>query len=71
MLEYNYIYNFLNQYGSYVNGVAQGSEEWQDITTNFSTELFKVLINEEKYLLNQIKTSSANTYLFKMGGENE
>ena len=67
MLEYNYIYNFLNQYGSYVNGVAQGSEEWQDITTNFSTELFKILTNEEKYLLNKIKTSSSNTYLFKTG----
>ena len=67
MLEYNYIYNFLNQYGSYVNGVAQGSEEWRDITTNFSTELFKVLTNEEKYLLNKIKTSSSNTYLFKTG----
>ena len=67
MLEYNYIYNFLTQYGSYVNGVAQGSEEWRDITTNFSTELFKVLTNEEKYLLNKIKTSSSNTYLFKTG----
>ena len=65
MLEYNYIYDFLNKYGSYVNGVAQGSEEWRDITTNFSTELFKVLTNEEEYLLNKIKTSSSNTYLFK------
>jgi len=67
MLEYNYIYNFLNQYGSYVNGVAQGSEKWQDITTNFSTELFKVLTNEEKYLLNQIKTFSTDTYFIKTG----
>lgn len=67
MLEYNYIYNFLNQYGSYVNGVAQDSKEWQDITTNFSTELFKILTNEEEYLLNKIKTSSTNTYIFKTG----
>ena len=65
MLEYNYIYDFLNKYGSYVNGVAQGSEEWRDITTNFSMELFKVLTNEEEYLLNKIKTSSSNTYFFK------
>jgi hypothetical protein len=69
MLEYNYIYNFLNQYGSYVNGVAQGSEEWRDITTNFSTELFKVLTNEEKYLLNKIKTFSTNTYTLKTGDD--
>ena len=67
MLEYNYIYDFLNKYGSYVNGVAQGSEEWRDITTNFSTELFKVLTNEKEYLLNKFKTSSSNTYLFKSG----
>ena len=62
MLEYNYIYNFLSHYGSYINGVAEGSEEWRDITTNFATELFQVLKGEERTLLNKIKITSSNTY---------
>ena len=62
MLEYNYIYNFLNRYGSYINGVAEGSEEWRDTTTNFAAELFQVLKGEERTLLNKIKTVSSNTY---------
>lgn len=62
MLDYNYIYNFLDRYGSYINGVAEGSEEWQDVTTNFATELFQVLKGEERTLLNKIKTVSSNTY---------
>lgn len=62
MLEYNYIYNFLNRYGSYVNGVSEGSEEWRDTTTNFATELFQILKGEERTLLNKIKTVSSNTY---------
>ena len=62
MLEYNYIYNFLNRYGSYINGVAEGSEEWRNTTTNFATELFQVLKGEERTLLNKIKTVSSNTY---------
>ena len=65
MLDYNYIYNFLNHYGSYINGVAEGSEEWRDITTNFATELFQVLKEEERSLLGKIKTFSNNTYSFK------
>ncbi len=40
MIEYNYLYNFLNNYGSYINGVTEGSEEWRDVTTNFTKELF-------------------------------
>ena len=40
MVEYNYIYEFLNSYGSYINGVAQGSEEWRDTTMNFAKELY-------------------------------
>lgn len=62
MLEYNYIYNFLSHYGSYINGIAEGSEEWRDITTNFATELFQVLKGEERILLNKIKITSSNTY---------
>jgi len=62
MLEYNYIYNFLSHYGSYINGVAEGSEEWRDITINFATELFQVLKGEERTLLNKIKITSSNTY---------
>ena len=62
MLDYNYIYNFLDRYGNYINGVAEGSEEWQDTTTNFATELFQVLKGEERTLLNKIKTTSSNTY---------
>lgn len=62
MLEYNYIYNFLNRYGNYINGVAEGSEEWRDATTNFATELFQILKGEERTLLNKIKTVSSNTY---------
>lgn len=62
MLEYNYIYSFLNNYGSYINGVSQGSEEWRDVTTNFASELFKVITNEEHYLLGKIKTQTTNKY---------
>lgn len=62
MLDYNYIYNFLDHYGNYINGVAEGSEEWRDVTTNFATELFQVLKGEERSLLNKIKTVSFNTY---------
>ena len=65
MLDYNYIYNFLDRYGSYINGVAEGSEEWQDVTTNFATELFQVLKGEERSLLGKIKTFSNNKYNFK------
>lgn len=60
MLEYNYIYNFLNHYGEYINGIPQGSEEWRDITTNFAKELFQVIKNEEHYLLGKIKMQSSN-----------
>ena len=70
MVEYNYIYEFLNSYGSYINGVAQGSEEWRDTTMNFAKELYQVLYNEEKYLLGKIKTSSTSTYELKWGNEN-
>lgn len=66
MLDYNYIYNFLDRYGNYINGVAEGSEEWRDTTTNFASELFQVLKGEERTLLNKIKTTSSNTY--KIGG---
>lgn len=40
MLEYNSIYNLLNHYGEYINGVAEGSEEWRDVTTNFAKEFY-------------------------------
>lgn len=60
MVEYNYIYNFLNNYGSYINGVPQGSEEWRDTTTNFASELYNVLKNEEYYLLRKIDTQTTN-----------
>ena len=63
MIEYNYIYGFLNNYGNYINDVTPGSEEWQDITTNFATELFKVLKNEEHYLLGKIKTQVNNNII--------
>lgn len=62
MLDYNYIYNFLYNYGSYINGVAEGSEEWRDVTTNFATYLFQILKGEERSLLNKIKTTSSNIY---------
>jgi len=65
MLDYNYIYNFLDHYGNYINGVSEGSEEWRDITTNFATELFQVLKGEERSLLGKIKTFSNNKYNFK------
>lgn len=64
MLDYNYIYDFLDNYGSYINGVPEGSEEWQDITTNFATDLFQVLKGEERSLLGKIKTFSNNQYIF-------
>lgn len=65
MLDYNYIYNFLDHYGSYINGVAEGSEEWRNTTINFATELFQVLKGEERSLLGKIKTLSNNKYNFK------
>ena len=71
MIEYNYLYNFLNNYGSYINGVTKGSEEWQDVTTNFTKELFQVLSNEEKYLLSKIKTSTTSTWELKWGNDND
>lgn len=64
MLEYNYIYDFLYNYGSYINGVAEGSEEWRDITTNFATDLFQILKSEERSLLGKVKTFSNNQYIF-------
>lgn len=64
MIEYNYIYDFLGHYSSYINGVAEGSEEWRDITTNFATELFQVLKGEERSLLGKIKTFSNSQYIF-------
>lgn len=60
MIEYNYIYGFLNNYGTFVNGVAPGTEEWRDITTNFATELFKILKNDEHYMLGRLVSQSGN-----------
>ena len=60
MLDYNYIYSFLNKYGSYINGIPEGSEEWRDNTTNFAKELYQILKNEEHYLLGKIKTQAGN-----------
>ena len=71
MLEYNYIYNYLNRYGSYINGVAQGSEEWRDVTTNFAKDLYEILYNEEKYLLGKIKPTASSTYKFKWSNEDD
>ena len=69
MIEYNYIYNFLDRYGSYINGVAEGSEEWQNTTTNFATELFQVLKGEERSLLGKIKTFSNSQYIFNSNSQ--
>ena len=66
MIEYNYIYGFLNNYGNYVNGVASGTEEWRDITTNFATELFKVLKNDEDYMLGRLVSQSSNKMEIKI-----
>ena len=66
MIEYNYIYGFLNNYGNYVNGVAPGTEEWRDITTNFATELFKVLKNDEDYMLGRLVSQSSNKMEIKI-----
>ena len=66
MIEYNYIYGFLNNYGNYVNGVAPGTEEWRDITTNFATELFKVLKNDEDYMLGRLVSQSSNKFELKI-----
>jgi hypothetical protein len=71
MVEYNYLYKVLNEYGSYINGVAQGSEEWRDVTQNFAKELYQVLYHEELYMLGQIKTSATSTYILKWGNNND
>lgn len=62
MIDYNYIYSFLQNYAIYINQVPRGSEEWKDTTTNFAKELYQVLYNEEQYMLGQIKPSATNKW---------
>ena len=66
MIEYNYIYGFLNNYGNYINGVAPGTEEWRDVTTNFGKELFQVIKNDEHYMLGKIIKQTSSTYEVKL-----
>ena len=65
MVEYNYIYGFLNNYAIYMNQVQRGSQEWEDVTQNFAKELYQVLYHEEIYMLGQIKSSSTSKYILK------
>ena len=71
MVDYNYIYGFLNNYAIYMYQVPRGSEEWKNTTINFAKELYQVLYNEEKYMLGQITTSTVNTYELKWGKQND
>ena len=64
MLEYNQIYSLLNHYGEYINGVAEGSEEWRDVTTNFAKEFYQIIYNEEKYMLGKIQKTASTTFTF-------
>lgn len=51
MVDYNYIHGFLQNYGIYISQVQRGSEEWKNTTTNFAEQLYKVLCDEEKFML--------------------
>lgn len=62
MVDYNYIYGFLNNYAIYMYQVPRGSEEWKNTTMNFAKELYQVLYNEEQYMLGQIKPSATNQW---------
>lgn len=66
MIEYNYIYGILNNYGKYIKEVEQNSEEWKDITTNFAKELFQVIKNDEHYMLGKIIKQTSSTYEIKL-----
>lgn len=69
MVDYNYIYSFLNNYAIYMYQVPRGSEEWKNNTINFAKELYQVLYNEEKYMLGQIKNSTSSTWNLKWGNK--
>lgn len=66
MIEYNYIYKMLNNYGEYIKEAKQDSEEWKDITTNFAKELFQVIKNDEHYMLGRIVKQTSSTYEVKL-----
>ena len=60
MIEYNLLYDYLNKYGSFVNGIAQGSQEWRDVTTEFTRDLYQQLYVEEHCSLGRIHTTSSD-----------
>lgn len=66
MIEYNYIYGMLNNYGKYIKEAEQNSEEWKDITANFAKELFQVIKNDEHYMLGKIIKQTSSTYEIKL-----
>ena len=52
MIEYNYIYGMLNNYGKYIKEAEQNSEEWKDITTNLTniSNKFFYILSHKSYI---------------------
>ena len=71
MVEYNYIYKVLSDYGIAVKNIQPKDKKWQNITQDFAKNLYEVLYNEEQYMLGQIRTSSSSTYEIKWGNNND
>ena len=71
MVEYNYIYKMLNNYGSQIHKTKQNTKEWQNITEDFAIDLYNTLVEEEKIMLGQIRNSSSSTYEIKWGNNND
>ena len=71
MVEYNYIYKMLNNYGSQIHKTKQNTKEWKNITEDFAIDLYNTLIEEEKIMLGQIRNSSSSTYEIKWGNNND
>ena len=71
MVEYNYIYNFLNNYAVKMLYARRGTDDWITETTKAAEELYNLLCEEEKYMLKGIKTTGSNTWTIKFGDNDD
>ena len=71
MIEYSYIYNFLNNHAIKMLSVPRGTEEWVKENTNSAAELYNLLCEEEKYMLEGVRTYGSDTWTIKFGDTND
>jgi hypothetical protein len=62
MLDYAYIFHFLNNHAIKMLNVPRGTKKWINETGKSAVELYNTLYDEEQIVLGNIEKRAANTY---------